>query len=122
MSRKILALALLFLTIALVFCACADTDNNKAEPDDTAGKEPSGDSTAPPSDTDVKDLTDLTPVQTYTVVFDYSDGSAKDTFTVTAGEKINAPETPVRTDYEFNGWLAGTQAAEFPFEVTKDVT
>ena len=122
MSRKILALALLFLTIALVFCACADTDNNKAEPDDTAGKEPSGDSISPPSDTDVKDLTDLTPVQTYTVVFDYSDGSAKDTFTVTAGEKINAPETPVRTDYEFNGWLAGTQAAEFPFEVTKDVT
>ncbi|MBO7275905.1 MAG: InlB B-repeat-containing protein, partial [Clostridia bacterium] len=136
MTKKLLILTAFLLTIALVFCACASdktppaadnggqsgsTDNGTSSGTSSGADQPTGDSGSQPSGNTDQPAADQT-VSTYTVTFDYSDGVTKDTLTVKAGELINPPKTPERTDYQFNGWLRGTKTTEFPYEVSGDVT
>ena len=45
-----------------------------------------------------------TPVQTFTAIFDFADGSEPRVFEVELGAEIPVPEVPSRDGYEFVGW------------------
>ena len=128
MTKKLLIVTAFLLTIALAFCACTSDKNPPAADNggqsgttDNGESQPSGDDVAQSGGNTDQPASDSSP-KTYTVTFDYSDGVTKDTLTVTAGEVINPPATPERTNYQFNGWLCGTKTAEFPYDVSADVT
>ena len=59
--------------------------------------------------------------KTYTVTFDYQNGSPSDTRTVSEGNTVSPPENPVRDGYDFQGWVA-IDGSEFDFEqpITSD--
>ena len=59
--------------------------------------------------------------KTYTVTFDYQNGSPSDTRTVSGGNTVSPPENPVRDGYDFQGWVA-IDGSEFDFEqpITSD--
>ncbi|MBQ1999927.1 MAG: InlB B-repeat-containing protein, partial [Spirochaetales bacterium] len=61
----------------------------------------------------------------YTVTFETNGGSAVAEQIVTAGDVINAPAEPTKTDYIFAGWYFDSSyntLASFPYSVTNDVT
>lgn len=59
--------------------------------------------------------------KTYTVTFDYQNGSPSDARTVSEGNTVTPPENPVRDGYDFQGWV-GIDGSEFNFEqpITSD--
>lgn len=59
--------------------------------------------------------------KTYTVTFDYQNGSPSDARTVSEGNTVTPPENPVRDGYDFQGWV-GIDGSEFDFEqpITSD--
>ena len=59
--------------------------------------------------------------KTYTVTFDYQNGSPSDACTVSEGNTVTPPENPVRDGYDFQGWV-GIDGSEFDFEqpITSD--
>ncbi len=61
----------------------------------------------------------------YTVTFETNGGSAVAEQIVTAGDVINAPAEPTKTDYIFAGWYFDSSyntLASFPYSVTNHVT
>ena len=61
----------------------------------------------------------------YTVTFETNGGSAVAEQIVTAGDVINAPAEPTKTDYTFGGWYFDSSyntLASFPYSVTNHVT
>lgn len=83
MKKKIIiALSLLFcLLFSLSLASCNDTaqDDPDSTSDNTADK--------------------------ITITFDSMGGSAVETITASAGEKITAPTNPVKDGFEFSGWF-----------------
>ena len=108
MRAKLLALTALFLTIALMFCACADRAGEDVPTDDTQQDTP--DVPADPKPASV------------TVTFDYGFDDKKDSLTAPQGTKIPEPALISRENYIFNGWLAGTKTVSFPYEAKSDLT
>ena len=117
MRLKLLALTALFLTIALMFCACAERED-KDTPSDVIGQDP--EPSVPQQDTPAIPA-DPKPASV-TVTFDYSFDGKKDALTVQEGTKIPEPERVSRENHIFNGWLAGTKTVSFPYEAKSDVT
>ena len=59
----------------------------------------------------------------YTVTFDANGGSAVAQKKVLAGQKLSAPEDPIRENYIFDGWYQGNQEWVFSLSnVTGDMT
>ena len=59
--------------------------------------------------------------QSYTVSFDGNGGNAIASVTVPEKTEITLP-TPIREDYEFEGWYDGDKLVKSPYPVTADVT
>ncbi len=57
-----------------------------------------------------------------TVTFDSNGGTAVNSVTVAAGEKVAAPATPVKEDYVFSGWEGAEGMWDFNSSVTSDMT
>lgn len=52
--------------------------------------------------------------KTYTVTFDYQNGNPSNTVTVTEGDTVPMPDTPIRDGYDFQGWV-GIDGSDFDF-------
>ena len=59
--------------------------------------------------------------RTVTVTFDKGDGSDPVQVTVTKGETVARPDTPVRDGYEFTGWMFNGEPFDFTVPVTNDL-
>ena len=117
MRGKLLALTALFLTIVLMFCACADPG---ADGTQTDSKEPNPEPSVPQQDTP-ESPSEPEP-KSIKITFDYSFDGKKDSVTAPEGTKIPEPERVSRENYIFNGWLAGTKTVSFPYEAKSDIT
>ena len=75
---------------------------------------------AEPGDT-ITVIEDNSVPQSYTVSFDGNGGNAIASVTVPEKTEITLP-TPIREDYEFEGWYDGDKLVKSPYPVTADVT
>lgn len=75
---------------------------------------------AEPGDT-ITVIEDDSVPQSYTVSFDGNGGNAIASVTVPEKTEITLP-TPIREDYEFEGWYDGDKLVKSPYTVTADVT
>ena len=75
---------------------------------------------AEPGDT-ITVIEDNSVPQSYTVSFDGNGGNAIASVTVPEKTEITLP-TPIREDYEFEGWYDGDKLVKSPYTVTADVT
>ena len=75
---------------------------------------------AEPGDT-ITVIEDDSVTQSYTVSFDGNGGNAIASVTVPEKTEITLP-TPIREDYEFEGWYDGDKLVKSPYPVTADVT
>lgn len=75
---------------------------------------------AEPGDT-ITVIEDDSMLQSYTVSFDGNGGNAIASVTVPEKTEITLP-TPIREDYEFEGWYDGDKLVKSPYTVTADVT
>lgn len=75
---------------------------------------------AEPGDT-ITVIEDDSVTRSYTVSFDGNGGNAIASVTVPEKTEITLP-TPIREDYEFEGWYDGDKLVKSPYTVTADVT
>ena len=75
---------------------------------------------AEPGDT-IAVIEDDSVTRSYTVSFDGNGGNAIASVTVPEKTEITLP-TPIREDYEFEGWYDGDKLVKSPYTVTADVT
>ncbi len=60
--------------------------------------------------------------KTYTVSFDYDNGSNPIIVNVKNGSRIKKPETPVREGYEFAGWQLNGELYDFDIPIVESIT
>ncbi len=58
----------------------------------------------------------------YTVTFNKDNGTANETQTILAGEKITKPKNPTKDGYTFVDWLYNNQTFDFNTIITSDIT
>ncbi|WP_400204061.1 InlB B-repeat-containing protein [Candidatus Methanomassiliicoccus intestinalis] len=59
---------------------------------------------------------------TYTVTFDYDNGSAALTQRITHGDKVTKPNDPTKAGHTFTGWQSNGTVYDFNSEVVTDIT
>ncbi len=68
------------------------------------------------------DLTLVSDVKKFTVIFDSNGGSAVNSQIVINGNKINKPSNPIRDGYSFGGWLLNGNIYDFNSKIDGDIT
>ena len=67
--------------------------------------------------TDLSAGANAQPINMYTVTIDYNSSQSNDVKVVADGYEITQPAAPVRSGYQFSGWIINGSFATFPYKV-----